>query len=114
MTTKAEQETVIRWDRGDRTVQLYTADAAQARRWSQLGYDVRAQALDREGRPRGWTAVGPKGSVRFRRVQGGCLVKRAPVPQNLPVQRRVLRRPGDGPARPIEVEAPAGSAQRTA
>ena len=114
MTTKAEQETVIRWDREDRTVQLYTADAAQARRWTQLGYDVRVQGTDRDGRPHGWTAVGPGGCVRFRRVQGGCLVKRAPVPQNLPVQRRVLRRPDDGSARPIEVQAPAESAQSTA
>jgi len=46
MTTKAEQETVIRWDREDRTVQLYTADAAQARRWSQLGYVVRVQGTE--------------------------------------------------------------------
>jgi len=53
MTTKAEQETVIRWDREDRTMQLYTADAAQARRWTQLGYDVRVQGTDRDGRPHG-------------------------------------------------------------
>jgi hypothetical protein len=99
MVTKAEQETVIRWDRENRIVQMYTADPAQARRWTRLGYDVRSQGTDREGRPYGWTAVGPGGSVRFRRVQGGCLVKRAPVPQNLPVQRSVLRRPVDGPAR---------------
>ena len=37
MTTKAEQETVIRWDREEQSVQLYTADPAQARRWTRLG-----------------------------------------------------------------------------
>jgi hypothetical protein len=92
MTTKAEQETVIRWDREDRTVQFYTADAAQARRWAQLGYDVRVVGTDPEGRPHGWTAVGPEGCVRFRRVREGAVVKRVNGRQNLPVRQRVLTR----------------------
>ena len=92
MTTKAEQETVIRWDREDRTVQLYTADAAQARRWTRLGYDVRVQGSDRDGRPHGWTATGPSGCVRFRRLRNGAVVKRVNGRQNLAVHQRVLTR----------------------
>ena len=92
MVTKAEQETVIRWDREQRTVQLYTADAAQARRWTQLGYDVRVQGTDREGRPHGWTATAPSGCVRFRRLRSGAVVKRVNGRQNLPVRQRVLTR----------------------
>jgi len=100
MTTKAEQETVIRWDREEQSVQLYTADPAQARRWTRLGYDVQVQGRDRKGRPRGWTAIGPGGCVRFRRVQGGQVVKRANGGQNLSVHARVLRRtpPASGEA----------------
>ena len=90
MVTKADQETMIRWDRENRTVQLYTADAAQARRWTQLGYDVRVQGTDRDGRPLGRTATGPSGCVRFRRLKNGAVVKRVNGRQNLPVRRRVL------------------------
>ena len=90
MVTKAEQETVIRWDREQRIVQLYTADPAQARRWVQLGYDVKVQGTDRDGRPHGWTATGPSGCVRFRRLRNGAVVKRVNGRQNLPVHQRVL------------------------
>ncbi len=68
MATKAEQDTVIRWDRENRTVQLYTADPAQACRWNRLGHDVSVQGSNRDGRPHGWTATGPGGCVRFRRL----------------------------------------------
>ena len=71
---------------------LYAADAAQAHRWTQLGYDVRVQGTDRDGRPRGWTATGPSGCVRFRRVRNGAVVKRVNGRQNLPVRQRVLTR----------------------
>ena len=90
MVTKAEQETVIRWDREQRIVQLYTADPAQARRWVRLGYDVKVQGTDRDGRPHGWTATGPSGCVRFRRLKNGAVVKRVNGRQNLPVRQRVL------------------------
>jgi len=51
--TKAEQEqeTIVRWDREDRRVELYTLDAAQARQWARLGYDVRVVGRDPEGQP---------------------------------------------------------------
>ena len=64
--TKAEQETIVRWDREDRRVEMYTSDAPQARQWARLGYDVRVVGTDPEGRPHGWTATGPIGCVRFR------------------------------------------------
>ena len=38
--SKAEKETVIRWDCEDPVPVLYTADPAQARRWIKLGYPV--------------------------------------------------------------------------
>ncbi len=42
--TKAEQETIIRWDEEDQIAYLYTAHPAQARRWEKRGYPV--QVLD--------------------------------------------------------------------
>jgi hypothetical protein len=92
MATKAEQETVIRWNREHRTVQIYTADAAQARRWTQLGYDVRVQGTDRDGRPHGWTATGPIGCVRSRRLKDGAIARRVNGLQNLTIRQRVLTR----------------------
>ena len=106
MVTKAEQETVIRWDREHRTEQLYTADPAQARRWTQLGYDVRVLGADRECRPHGWTATGPSGCVRFRRVKDGLTVKRVNGRQNLRVHQRVL-----DPASPGSSLAPGRTAR---
>ena len=38
--SRAERETVIRWDCEDRVPVMYTADPAQARRWTRLGYAV--------------------------------------------------------------------------
>jgi hypothetical protein len=49
--TKAEQETIVRWDREARRVELYTSDAAQARHWTRLGYDVMVLAVGRDGQP---------------------------------------------------------------
>jgi hypothetical protein len=95
---KAEQETIARWDREARRVELYTSDAAQARHWVRLGYDVRVLGVDRENRPHGWTATGPIGCVRFRRLQGGAVVKRVNGRQNLPVRQRVLEPASPGPA----------------
>jgi hypothetical protein len=49
--TKAEQETVVRWDREDRRVELYTSGPAQARHWTRLGSDVRLVGTDPEAGP---------------------------------------------------------------
>ena len=73
---KAEQETIIRWDQEDPTALLYTAHAAQARRWAKLGYPFEVSDRDRTGNPRGWEAQVPKEAVRFRKVCDGAVVKR--------------------------------------
>ncbi len=74
--TKAEQETTIRWDEEDQMADLYTAHAAQARRWSKQGYPVEVADRDADGTPRGWQCSVPKAAIRFRRVRDGQVVKR--------------------------------------
>ncbi len=88
--SKAERETVIRWDCEDRAPVMYTADPAQARRWARLGYVVTVMDAARDGTPRSWTAKGAVGCVRFRRVKDGVTVKRVNGAQNLSVHRQVL------------------------
>lgn len=90
--TKAEQETVLCWDREERRVQMWTADPAQARHWTRNGYNVMAVVGRTDGRPTGWRAVGPAGCVRFRRVQDGAVVKRVTGAQNLAVPGQVPSR----------------------
>jgi hypothetical protein len=96
--TKAEKETIIRWDCEDRTPVMYTADPAQARRWERLGYAVNVQDASRDGTPRCWCAKGDVGCVRFRRVKDGVIVRRANGVGNLPVHRQVLGRQALGGA----------------
>ena len=50
MTTKAEQETVIRWDQDERRVHLYTAYEPEMRKWVRLGYAVEVERT-RAGTP---------------------------------------------------------------
>ena len=90
--SRAERETVIRWDCEDRTPVLYTSDPVQARRWTRLGYAVRVTDTARDGTPRSWSATGVAGCVRLRRVKGGAVVKRVNGAQNLSVHRQILRR----------------------
>ena len=90
--SRAERETVIRWDCEDRRPVMYTADPVQARRWTRLGYAVRVMDAARDGTPRSWTVTGAVGCVRFRRVKDGAMVKRANGAQNLSVHRQILRR----------------------
>ena len=49
--SRAERETVIRWDCEDRMPVMYTADPAQARRWTRLGYAVSVTDAARDGSP---------------------------------------------------------------
>ncbi len=76
MTTKAEQETTIRWDQEERIAHLYTAHQVQANRWIRLGYPVDVFGRDKDGTPTGWTANVPVEAIRFRKVQDGAVVKR--------------------------------------
>ena len=78
MSTKAEMETILRWDMGEPTADLYTAYSPQARRWEKLGYPVEVYGQDRQGHPTGWRCQVPKEAVnRFRRLVDGQLPKRA-------------------------------------
>ena len=101
--SKAERETIIRWDDDDRTPVLYTAGPAQARRWEKLGYAVRVAGTTQDGTPRSWEATGAAGCVRFRRVKDGAVVKRANRGQNLSVHRQILSRkaPAEAEDRPV-------------
>lgn len=76
--TKAERETIIRWseDGADPYVYLWTASPSVARGWGRRGYQVEVDGT-------AWRCVGPKGSVRVRRVSGGVVVKRNVVPPHL-------------------------------
>ena len=74
--TKAELETIIRWDQEDPDADLYTAHPTQARRWEKQGYAVEVCDRDPRGTPRGWRCRVPKEAVRFRRVKDGAVVKR--------------------------------------
>jgi hypothetical protein len=71
---------------------MYTADPAQARRWARLGYTVSVMNTTRDGTPRGCSALGAVGCVRFRRVKDGVMVKRANGAQNLSKHRQVFGR----------------------
>lgn len=87
MPSKAETETVIRWDRETPCVNLWTADAVQARRWAKAGYAVTAIVGSTDGRITGWRTTGPAGCVRLRRLRDGQIVKRTNGGQNPAVQR---------------------------
>lgn len=78
MTTKAEQETVIRWDQDDRVLHLYTAYPTEARKWERLGYAVEVYGKTQTGEPRGWRARAPLEALRLRRlVKGSVAVRRS-------------------------------------
>ena len=106
--SKAEKETIIRWDCEDRTPKLYTADPAQARRWSKLGYQVAVLDTDRKGTPRSWVADGALGCVRFRRLEDGAIVKRTNGGENLSMYRQVRERPPAAPPHALPIEFDAG------
>jgi hypothetical protein len=94
--SKAEQETILRFDRSEPTVSLWTANPAEARRWKKLGYDVRVFRFTPDGRPQSWHTEGPAGCLRLRRVADGKIVRRARAGENLAIHRRVPERTDSG------------------
>ena len=74
--TKAEQETVIRWDQDERLAHLWTAYEPDARRWERLGYSVRVFQTGRDGQPRSWSAEVPMEAVRWRPLENGRVKRR--------------------------------------
>src|SRR5262245_5018873 len=69
--TKAEQETVIRYDQRERILHLRTAYAPDARKWATLGYPVEVCERAADGKPRGWRAQAPTKALRLRRIVDG-------------------------------------------
>lgn len=74
--TKAEQETIIRWDQDERVVRLYTAYPREARKWARLGYQVEVDGRTQAGQPRSWRAQAPLAALRLRRLVNEQLVFR--------------------------------------
>jgi hypothetical protein len=74
-TTKAEQETIIRWDQEERVLDLYTAYAAEARKWERLGYKVEVCGRSQIGEPRSWRAQAPLEALRLRKLVDGKVGK---------------------------------------
>ena len=74
--TKAEQETIIRWDQEERVVHFYTAYPAEARKWVRLGYQVEIYSRTQAGQPRSWRAQAPIEALRLRRLVNGQTVSR--------------------------------------
>ena len=74
--TLSEQETVIRYDRDERVLHLYTSWLVDAQRWEKLGYPVEVMHRYGDGSPSGWRAV-PVACLRpLRRLVNGQIVKR--------------------------------------
>ena len=74
--TRAEQETVIRWDQEERIAHLYTAYAPEALKWARQGFVVEIACQTNKGEPRGWTAQAELKAVRLRKVCNGRVLAR--------------------------------------
>jgi hypothetical protein len=74
--TKAELETLVRWDQEERIAHLWTAYEPDALKWVAAGYPVRVFRRDAEGRPVSWAAEVPVGAIRWRPVRDGQVVRK--------------------------------------
>ena len=93
MTSKAEQETIYRWDQDERVAHLYTAALVVRRYWERMGYDIEVVSFDAAGEPTGWQSTAPIEAIRLRRLVNGRIVKRAggrgrPFQPSRPANRR--------------------------
>jgi hypothetical protein len=69
--SRAEQETIARWDEQDQTITLSTASPIVKRQLERKGYVWRADS------PFGWRIDGlPREALQFRKLAGGRVVKR--------------------------------------
>lgn len=64
--TRAEQETILRWDAEDRRVHLYTASPVVARKWARLGHILTPHGP--ADAPTGWSGLASAGTVTVRRA----------------------------------------------
>lgn len=78
--TRAERETIIRWDDEAKLVTLYTASPTVARKWTRLGHALTA-VHHVNGQPTGWTGTAELRSVTVRNA------KKRPAPPRTPPKR---------------------------
>jgi hypothetical protein len=85
MASKAERETILRWDAESGTATVYTADPATKRRLERRGYQFR------ELSPGSWQAEAPKRAITLRRLplKAGTRAGR-PFPGQKPLQNGAL------------------------
>ena len=82
--TKAEQETILRYDQEDPCASLYTAYERDARRWkAKLSYPVEVERT-RNGVPTGWRARVPRAAIRLRALGPDGQVRRRAKPAGKP------------------------------
>src|SRR5439155_12240446 len=74
--TRAEQETIIRWDQEERVAHLWTTYGPQARQWTRLGYPVQVFRRAKSWAPQNWAAPVLCDAIRFRRLKDGLIVRR--------------------------------------
>jgi hypothetical protein len=76
--SKAEQETIIRWDEETATLDVYTASALVARRLLAIGYPLEPLAG-------GWRGTAPLDALQFRPLVHGAPKKCRYCSENAPV-----------------------------
>lgn len=86
MTTRAEAESVIRWDQETDLATFYTADEPTMRRWVKKGIPMDVYDTYK-GEPTGWQGEGPRQAVRVRQIIDGE-VKKRPMPAGHPFLRK--------------------------
>jgi hypothetical protein len=75
-TSKAEQETILRFSQDERVLHLYTSYGPEARKWTRLGYAVEVVGRTPTGAPRSWRSRAPIEALRLRKLINGHVVKR--------------------------------------
>lgn len=86
-TSKAEQETIYRYDQEERRVHFWTAYEPDANMWRRKGYAVEVYGG-------GWRTSGPMGCISVRTLVNGELVK--PKGNQSPNMVGLARKPDAG------------------
>ena len=76
--TKAEQETIYRYDQEERVLWGYTAYAPLAARWKRMGWPVTEDG-------HGWRTKGPVNALTLRRLGPDGQIKK---PRQMPIGRQ--------------------------
>ena len=99
MASKAERETIIRWDDEGPMATLYTASPAVARKWTKWGWTVKVTGTY-EGEPTGWQGEAPKRAIRVAKRATFEKVRPQRPPRPLPAgfgRRRTTDTAGNEP-----------------